>query len=75
MEVINDLTSNEIYNIFSEKYKTNILSDYIMKDAFLNENIDYSLIQNFYKENKNIIKKMLIEDLKYSVDDKLNIIK
>lgn len=61
-EVLNDMISSEIYNIFKKKCKDNILEDNIMKDVLIDRYTDcYHLISNFYEQNKEKIKLSYID--------------
>ena len=61
-EVLNDMISSEIYNIFKKKCKDNILEDNIMKGVLIDRYTDcYHLISNFYEQNKEKIKLSYID--------------
>ena len=69
-EIINDLISKEIYNIFKSKCQDNIMPDNIMKDVLSEEYPKhYHLLPKFYEDNKERIKVSAINHLDYQLDD------
>lgn len=85
-EILNDIMSLEIYNIFKQKCKDNILEDNIMVDVLFSKYIDFHyLLTEFYEKNKERLKSFYIdsnstqlskEDLEYlSKFDKKQVIK
>lgn len=69
-EIINDLMSKEIYNIFKSKCQDIIMPDNIMKNVLFDEySKHYHLLSNFYEENKERIKISAINHLNYQIKD------
>lgn len=61
-EIINDIISLEIYNIFIQKCRDNILEDNIMNEALFDTYTEYHhLIMDFYEKNKMKIKSSFID--------------
>lgn len=61
-EIINDIISLEIYNIFKQKCKENILDDNVMQDALFEVYADYhSVVTEFYEKNKDRVKRTVID--------------
>ena len=61
-EILNDIISLEIYNIFKQKCEDNILEDNIMNEVLFDTYIDYHcLINEFYEKNKMRIKSFFID--------------
>ena len=61
-EILNDIMSLEVYNIFKQKCADNILEDNIMNEVLFYTYIDYHcLINEFYEKNKMRIKSFFID--------------
>lgn len=61
-EVLNDIIALEIYEIFKQKCSDNILEDNIMSEVLFSKYINYHyLLNEFYEENKNVIKTSYID--------------
>ena len=61
-EILNDIMSLEVYNIFKQKCADNILEDNIMDDVLFDTYGDYHcLISEFYEKNKMRIKLSFID--------------
>ena len=61
-EILNDIMSLEVYNIFKQKCADNILEDNIMNEVLFDTYIDYHcLINEFYEKNKMRIKSFFID--------------
>ena len=61
-EILNDIISLEVYNIFKQKCGDNILEDNIMDEVLFDTYTDYHhLITEFYEKNKMIIKSFFID--------------
>ena len=73
-EIINDMASLEIYNIFKQKCSDNIFDDDIMSDVLLPvyENYHY-LARDFYEKNKEAIKASIIDHSNFCIgEEELN---
>ncbi len=67
-EIINDITSLEIYNIFKSKCSNVIYDDNIMSDVFTDPYKNYqNLIKEFYELNKDRIKALIIDDSAFQI--------
>jgi len=61
-EILNDIMSLEVYNIFKQKCADNILEDNIMDEVLFDTYGDYHcLISEFYEKNKMNIKSFFID--------------
>ncbi|MBQ8472273.1 MAG: hypothetical protein IJ501_02080 [Bacilli bacterium] len=68
-EIINDLISLEIYNIFKSKCYDIILEDNIMGEVLIDTYKNYHhLITDFYEQNKDRIKSSSIEDASFNIE-------
>ena len=68
-EIINDVISLEIYNIFKSKCSDIILDDNIMDEVLIDTYKNYHhLIIDFYEQNKNRIKSSSIEDASFNIE-------
>lgn len=68
-EIINDITSLEIYNIFKSKCSDAILDDNIMKEVFTDTYKPYHhLITDFYEQSKDRIKASIIDASTFQIE-------
>lgn len=68
-EIINDITSLEIYNIFKSKCSDAILDDNIMKEVFTDTYKPYHhLITDFYEQSKDRIKSSIIDASTFQIE-------